>query len=88
MAMVPYAVDTCLTHGKPSSSIDKASFEADQYATLFDKLRLIMHREGMKLQSDLYRQQAIQWSDRASALYKKRVMKMPVDVPARPILKK
>lgn len=88
IAMVPAAVDSNLSNGKPSSQGNKAHFEADQYSELYDKLRLILQREKMKSECDECRQLAQQWRDRASALYQRQVMNATVDVPARPPLSK
>lgn len=88
IATVPAAVDACMSNGKPSPASDKERFEANQYAALYDKLRLIMQREKRKSEADEYRQLAQRWSDRAGALYQRQVMKATVDVPARPGFRK
>ena len=88
IATVPAAVDACMSNGRPSPASDKDRFEANQYATLYDKLRLIMQREKRKSEADEYRQLAQRWNDSAGALYQRQVMKATVDVPARPSFKK
>lgn len=82
--MVSTAADAYSRDFKSNSLNARARFEADQYARLFDKLRLIMQREGMTERANMCQQLAQKWLNRSSALYQAYVMRRPVKIPTKP----